>query len=145
MRSLNLFVLADEAEAAEVGRACRSPADLLNRWPAVRLGPVGEDDLAWLGFGLNVCDEEDDSVLDELLFEDEAAGVLVCRVEPVFVEALGRLDADSLPRVAREWRDPDSRRCGGRQATAILGGMVALARQARSAAKSILWVTAHEG
>lgn len=140
MRFTNLLVIADESEAPEVARFAPSPEDLRNRWPALPIDQVGEGELTWLGFALGVCDEERDSVADELLHQEGGSDTFVCRVIAEFVEVLSRLDADAIPRVARQWRDPDHRRCGGGCAVALLGEMVAFARRARTAGKSVVWV-----
>jgi hypothetical protein len=138
MRSPDLLVIADEAEAPEIARSFNSGSGPQERWPAIALGTISEEELAYLGIGLGVCDgEERDAVADELLY-GEPPQPFVCRVIPEFVDALALLDAADVRRIGKRWRDADFRPCGGSRRVAILASMVELARQAKVAGKSVV-------
>ena len=144
MRLPDMLVVAEESEAGEIARSFGAGGPQ-GRWPAFALGNVGEEELAYLGVYLGVCDgDELDSVADALL-----AGApphpFVCRVAPAFVEALAGMDAEQVRQAARRWRDADGRRCGGSGAPALLAGMAKLARQARAAGRAVVLACPERG
>jgi hypothetical protein len=138
MRSPDLLVVADEAEAPEIVCAFGSAEGPQERWPAIVLGRIGEEELTYLGIALGVCDgDERDAVADELL-SGEPPGPYVCRVVPELIEALIRLHPADVRRVGKHWRDADFRPCGGSGRVAILARMAELARQAKAAGKTVV-------
>jgi hypothetical protein len=138
MRSLELLVIANEDQAHEIIRSFSCSTGPSERWPTVSLGDIDEEELAYLGANLGVCDDADRDAVAGALLCGEPPKPFVCRVLTAFIDALAGLNAADIRRVAEEWCDADFRTPGGSKRFLILVNMVELARQAKIAGKPIL-------
>src|SRR5262245_20091867 len=93
------WFIADEAEAGAIA-VSESPFD---DWPCLSMKGIGEMELMELWGILRNVPPNLETVARDLLFQDPAGEMFVCRVVPGFIDALAAVKNTDVKRVAAVW------------------------------------------